>query len=130
MRGWTAAILPVTLSPMLTSANIVQFGEFTFDSGRQELHKGKFRIRLSASQLRLLTLFLERPGQLVSRDEITRRLWKDTGTIDVERGINTAINSLRTTLGDNPGAPVFLETVIGLGYRFIAPVQELNPEER
>jgi DNA-binding winged helix-turn-helix (wHTH) protein/Tol biopolymer transport system component len=103
-------------------ASIVAFGEFLFDPVAQELYKRNFRIRVPASRLRLLTLFLERPGELISRDEVRDRLWKETGTIDVDRGINTAINNLRATLDDKPDQPRFLETVIGMGYRFIAPV--------
>lgn len=117
-RGGSALALAVKAYP----SHSVSFGNFCFDPVAQELYKGTTRLRMSASQLRLLTLFLERPGELISRDEIRERLWKETGTIDVNRGINTAINSLRTTLGDEPAQPRFLETVIGIGYRFIAPV--------
>jgi DNA-binding winged helix-turn-helix (wHTH) protein/Tol biopolymer transport system component len=104
---------------------IIRFSAFEFDFQRKELRNAGFRVRLSASQVRLLTLFLERAGELVTRDEIVARIWTDTNTIDVTRGINTAINRLRTTLGDDPTKPVFLETIIGLGYRFIATIEEV-----
>lgn len=104
---------------------MVRFSAFEFDFQRKELRNAGFRVRLSASQVRLLTLFLERAGELVTRDEIVVRIWTDTNTIDVTRGINTAINRLRTTLGDDPTKPVFLETIIGLGYRFIATIEEV-----
>ena len=104
---------------------IIRFSAFEFDFQRKELRNAGFRVRLSASQVRLLTLFLERAGELVTRDEIVARIWTDTNTIDVTRGINTAINRLRTTLGDDPTKPLFLETIIGLGYRFIATIEEV-----
>jgi DNA-binding winged helix-turn-helix (wHTH) protein/Tol biopolymer transport system component len=104
---------------------MIRFSAFEFDFQRKELRNAGFRVRLSASQVRLLTLFLERAGELVTRDEIVERIWTDTNTIDVTRGINTAINRLRTTLGDDPSKPLFLETIIGLGYRFIATIEEV-----
>jgi DNA-binding winged helix-turn-helix (wHTH) protein/Tol biopolymer transport system component len=90
----------------------------------KELRKRGLRIRLSASQIRLLMLFLERPGELITREQIAQRIWTETNTIDVATGINTAINRLRGHLGDDPADPVFVETVIGLGYRFIAVIEE------
>jgi DNA-binding winged helix-turn-helix (wHTH) protein len=106
----------------------LKFGGFEFDLKRSELRKRGLRVRMSASQTRLLTLFLERPGELITRDEITARLWTDTATIDIDTGINTAINRLRTTLNDNPAKPALIETVIGAGYRFIAEVEVLRSE--
>ncbi|WP_161570938.1 winged helix-turn-helix domain-containing protein [Granulicella sibirica] len=79
---------------------------------------------MSASQIRLLNLFIERPGDLISREDISARLWVDTRNIDVATGINTAINRLRSHLDDSPEAPAYIETVIGLGYRFIAVLED------
>jgi len=81
------------------------------------------RVRLPVSQLRLLTLFLEKPGCLITREEIVSRLWKDPHSIDVSNGVNSAINRLRTELDDDPAKPVYIDTVIGLGYRFVAKVE-------
>jgi DNA-binding winged helix-turn-helix (wHTH) protein/Tol biopolymer transport system component len=94
-----------------------------FSAKQMELRKRGHRIRLSASQLRLLILFLERPGELITRDEVIGCLWTNTATIDTISGVNTAINRLRFHLGDDANTPRFLETVIGVGYRFIAPLQ-------
>jgi DNA-binding winged helix-turn-helix (wHTH) protein len=102
------------------------FGSFTFDPKRQELTKRGLRIRMPASQLRLLTMFIERPGELITRDEIMSRLWVDTSNIDVSTGINTAIMRLRQNLGDLKDAPEYIETVIGLGYRFVAKVEDVS----
>ena len=101
---------------------VIRFHTFAFDQNKKELLRSGIRVRLSASQIRLLTLFLERPGDLITREEIEGRLWTDSRTINVTTGINTAINQLRANLGDNPAVPIFIETVIGLGYRFIPPV--------
>ena len=108
----------------------LKFGSFEFDPRRHELRKNGFRIKVAASQLRLLTLFLERNGELVTREQISARLWVDTRNIDVSTGINTAINRLRRHLQEAPGAPSAIETVIGLGYRFVPEFSvELIAEE-
>ncbi|MFP5228830.1 MAG: winged helix-turn-helix domain-containing protein [Acidobacteriota bacterium] len=78
---------------------------------------------MPASQTRLLTLFLNRAGALITREEIASHLWKDPSNIDVSNGINTAVNRLRYTLKDDTVEPAYIETVIGLGYRFIASVE-------
>lgn len=108
---------------MNTRARVFRFGPFSFDSAQQELRRRTQRVRLSVSLLKLLTLFLERPGELITREEIALRLWKDSGTIDIVTGINTAVRRLRAQLDDDPSAPTYIETVIGIGYRFIAPVE-------
>ena len=117
---------------MLGAVTRIQFGPFEFDFTTQELRKRSLRIRLSASQMRLLTLFLSKPGVLLTRDEIAAYLWKGPQNIDVSNGINTAVNRLRHTLNDDTAEPVYIETVIGLGYRFIAKVgcAGLDNEER
>ncbi len=86
-------------------------------------------MKLPAAQLRLLNLFLERPGELITRDEIAAHLWADTSTIDVANGINTSINRLRGNLSDPQNAGESIETVIGLGYRFVAEVVVEPPQE-
>ena len=83
---------------------------------------------MSASMMRLLGMFVSRAGVLVTRDEIAGCLWTDPQNIDVSNGINTAINRLRFELADDPASPIYIETVIGLGYRFIAPVETLSYE--
>lgn len=107
---------------MTAPDKVFRFYDFEFSTRRRELRKAGHRIRMSASQIRLLTLFLERRGELVTREEIVGWIWTDTATIDVAGGVNTAIKRLRENLGDDSASPRFLETLIGLGYRFIAPV--------
>ena len=109
---------------MKSPGRVFRFGPFTFDSAQQELRRRTQRLRLSVSLIKLLTLFLNRRGELITREEIALALWKDSGTIDVVTGINTAVRRLRAQLDDDPGAPTYIETVIGIGYRFIADVEE------
>lgn len=114
------------LLPHLTKS---RFGSFEFDPLRHELRKRGYRVSMSASQLRLLTLFMERPGELITRDDVAARLWTDTRSIDVATGINTAINRLRRHLQEAPGSPSCIETVIGLGYRFVPELEHTEPVE-
>jgi len=105
-------------------ASIFRFGPFELDEAQQELRRRGVRLRLPSSRLRLLLLFVSRRGHLITREEIASALWKDTQTVDIVSGINTAVNQLRSHLGDDPASPKYIETVIGSGYRFIASVVE------
>jgi len=107
-------------------SHIFRFGIFELEPKQHLLRRRGRRVRLSGSLIRLLTLFVARSGQLVTRDEIAATLWADTLNVDVTNGINTAINRLRGQLGDDPASPMFIETVVGAGYRFVAPVEELE----
>ncbi|QNI36640.1 winged helix-turn-helix domain-containing protein [Edaphobacter albus] len=111
---------------MNDTARIFLFGPFSFDLAQQELRRRTRRVHLSVSLLKLLTLFLTRHGELITREEIALTLWEDSNTIDVVTGINTAVRRLRAQLDDDPATPTYIETVIGLGYRFIAPVEEIE----
>jgi Tol biopolymer transport system component/DNA-binding winged helix-turn-helix (wHTH) protein len=111
-------------------ATVFQFGPFELDPTQQELRRKGVRLRVPGSRLRLLHLLVGHAGQLISRDEIAAALWKDTQTVDVVSGINTAVNQLRAQLGDDPASPKYIETVIGAGYRFVAEVVEIeSPSE-
>lgn len=104
------------------------FGPFEFEAGSGELRKYGTRIRLPGKPLQILTLLLDRPGEVVSREELQRRLWEGTTFVDFEQGINSAVNKLRQALGDSPDQPRYVETVPGKGYRFVAPLH--NPTAR
>jgi DNA-binding winged helix-turn-helix (wHTH) protein/Tol biopolymer transport system component len=110
---------------MSPKSRIAKFGPFQFDFAERELRQRNRRVPLSVSLLKLLALFLDRPGQLITRDEIAEVLWADKNTVDIEMGINTAVRRLRAQLGDESAAPIYIETLIGIGYRFIAPVEKL-----
>ncbi len=103
-----------------------QFGPFVLDLKRHELMRGAARVHLSVSQMKLLELFVERAGELVTRNDIAVVLWEQPEAVDVANGINTALNRLRAQLGDDRTSPMYIETVIGLGYRFIAKVESIQ----
>lgn len=111
------------------TARVYEFGEFRVDCGRFELlHKGR-PLRVERKPLELLILLVARQGQLVTRTEIAERLWSSEVFVDTEHGINTAIRKLRHLLQDDPDEPRFIQTVTGMGYRFIAPVATVLTEE-
>ena len=101
---------------------IVRFGSFEVDLQEGKLTKGGIRIRLQEQPLRILVLLLERPGQLVTREEIRQKLWSQDTFVEFDDALNTAVGKLRAALSDSADNPRFLETVPRRGYRFIAPV--------
>jgi Tol biopolymer transport system component/DNA-binding winged helix-turn-helix (wHTH) protein len=113
-------------------AGVFQFGPFELNPGQLELRRLGVRIRLPGSRIRLLLLLVTRHGDLVTRDEIAACLWKDAQNVDIVAGINTAVNHLRSRLGDDPASPKYIETVVGAGYRFVSSVVEIagpvNPD--
>jgi cholera toxin transcriptional activator len=106
-----------------------RFGIFEADAATGELRRQGMRVKLNAQPFQVLLMFLERPGQLLTRDEISRELWPEGTFVDYEHGVNSAVNRIREALGDMAGSPRFVETLARRGYRFLAPV-ELIPAER
>ncbi len=100
---------------------IKTFGQFEFDERRRHLRTAGQRVRLSGQALDLLCLLLERPGELILREEIERRLWPDRN-VDFDHGLDVVVSRLRTVLGDKGASPRFIETMPRRGYRFIEPV--------
>jgi Tol biopolymer transport system component/DNA-binding winged helix-turn-helix (wHTH) protein len=98
------------------------FGEFTLDESSYRLQRGDRRLRLEKVPMELLILLVQRHGQLISREEMAGHIWGKNVFLDVDHSINTAIRKIRQALHDDPEKPRFLETVIGKGYRFAAPV--------
>ncbi len=103
-------------------ARIVRFGVFELDLRSGDLRKAGARLNLPDQPLQFLTALLERPGELVTRDELRQRLWAEETFVDFEHGLNAAVKRLRDTLGDSADTPRFIETVPRRGYRFISPV--------
>lgn len=101
---------------------LVFFGTFEVDLRTSELRKGGLKIKLHGQPFDLLRMLLERPGALVTREELQRKLWGSGTFVDFEHGLNKAVNKLREALGDDPGNPRYIETVPRLGYRFIFPL--------
>jgi len=99
----------------------VRFDDFVLDFGRFQLARGGQPVRLEGLPLQLLMFLIEKKGQLVSREEISSALWGKDVFVDVEQGINTAIRKVRMALDDDSDQPQYLQTVVGRGYRFIAP---------
>jgi eukaryotic-like serine/threonine-protein kinase len=104
----------------------VVFGAFEYDDLSGDLRKYGTPIRLQGKPLQILSFLVNRPGQIVSRDELQRHLWDGTTFVDFEQGLNSAVNKLRQTLADSADQPRYIETVPGRGYRFIAPVQRAS----
>src|SRR5579884_207684 len=112
--------LPPTPRPLR-----VRFGVFEADLRNRELRKQGFRVRLQQKPFQVLEMLLERPGELVTREQLAARLWPGV-FVSFERSLNTAVNSLRRILCDSRRSPRYIETRAGLGYVFIAPVQEIE----
>jgi len=97
------------------------FGDFEFDEGRRSLKARGQPVRISGQALEVLCLLLERPGELIAREEIERRLWSDTN-VNFDHSLDVIVSRLRTVLGDQYPSPRYIETVPRRGYRFIEPV--------
>ncbi len=106
-----------------------RFGRFELDLRARELRKDGVRIRLQDQPFELLAMMLERPGDMLTRDELRRRLWPDGTFVDFEHGLNAAVKRLRAVLGDNAEHPRFVETLHRRGYRFIGSVEGLDGVE-
>jgi|SRR5579859_301461 len=101
----------------------LRFGVFEVDLRAAELHKHGVRIRLEEQPFHILTLLLERPGDLVTREELRQKLWSADTFVDFDRSLNKAMSKLRLALSDSAETPRYIETLHRRGYRFIAPVQ-------
>lgn len=101
----------------------IRFNDFELDVRAFELRREGSRVRLQEQPLRILTALLERPGEVVSREEIRKRLWPNDTVVEVSHGINAAVQRLREALGESAENPRYIETVARRGYRFIAPVE-------
>ncbi len=105
-----------------------RFGVFEADASTGELRKQGVRIKLNTQPFQVLVMLLERPGELLTRDEIARELWPDGTVVDYEHGVNSAINRIREALGDTAANPRFVQTLARRGYRFVAPVERVPAE--
>jgi DNA-binding winged helix-turn-helix (wHTH) protein/tetratricopeptide (TPR) repeat protein len=105
-----------------SAGRICRFGSFEADFQEGRLTKAGVRIRLQEQPLQILALLLERPGQVVTREEIRQKLWSGDTFVEFDDALNTAVRKLRAALNDSADNPRFLETVPRRGYRFVAPV--------
>jgi DNA-binding winged helix-turn-helix (wHTH) protein len=102
---------------------IARFGVFELDLNTGELRKGGVKLRLQGQPVQVLSLLLERAGDVVTREELREKLWASDTFVDFDHSLNTAINKVREALGDSASSPRYVETLARRGYRFIAPVQ-------
>jgi eukaryotic-like serine/threonine-protein kinase len=109
-----------------TESKSVCFEEFELDLLTGELRRNGQKLTLQEQAFQVLAALLERPGRLVTRDELRKRLWSSHTFVDFEQGLNKAVNRLRDVLEDSAEHPRFIETLPRRGYRFIAPVQRVE----
>jgi DNA-binding winged helix-turn-helix (wHTH) protein len=98
------------------------FGVFEADEAAGELRKRGIRIKMHAQPFQALIMLLEKPHEVVTREEMRQRLWGTQTFVDFEHGLNTAVNKIRAALDDSASTPRYIETIPGKGYRFVAPV--------
>ncbi len=125
-RSDTARVNLVTRVP--AEAGRLRFGPYEADLRARRLWADGKRVRLQRQVFDLLACLLERPRELIVRDELCARLWPGGTFVDFEHGLNTAVRKLRQAFGDSAESPLYVETVVGRGYRFLARVDACAPE--
>src|SRR5258708_781793 len=114
------------MAPEAQAPSILRFGVFEVDLRSRELRKQGVRIKLQEQPFHVLTVLLQRPGEVVTREELRSQNWPADTFVDFDNSLNTAINKLREALGDSAESPRFIETLPRRGYRFIAPVTAVD----
>src|SRR5713226_5018186 len=117
-----------TVRSVNQSSGIIRFGVFEVDFRSGELHKNGLRIKLQDQPFQVLAMLLERPGHLVTREDLQKRLWPADTFVDFDQGLGTVIRKLREALGDSADNPRFVETLPRRGYRLLAGVE--GPDHR
>src|SRR5579864_6419132 len=107
---------------------IVRFGTYEVSLQSGEMRKGGVRIKVQQQPMKLLEILLERPGEVVTREELRSRVWADESFGDFDQAVNIAIAKLRSALGDSAENPRFIETLPKRGYRFIADVSVVGAD--
>jgi DNA-binding winged helix-turn-helix (wHTH) protein len=105
---------------------IFRFGIFEVDTSSGELRRAGMRLRLQEQPFQVLILFLERPGEVITREEIRQKLWPSGIFVDFDHSLNTIINKIREALSDSAANPKFIETLAKRGYRFMVPVSSTS----
>src|SRR6202140_1577414 len=117
------------MKPVVQPFRRFKFGVFEADVRTGELTKQGKRVRLQEQPFQLLAMLRERPGEVVTREELRSRLWPHT-VVDFDHGLNKAISKIREVLGDSAENPRFVETVARRGYRFLADVAVIDPLDK
>src|SRR6516225_10323530 len=107
----------------MTSAPKYKFDQFEADVNAAELLRGGTRLRLQMQPFQVLMALLERPREIVTREELRQRLWPEDTFVDFDHGLNTAMAKLRDVLGDSAANPRYVETIAKRGYRFLGEVE-------
>jgi len=110
------------VQPKPVRPKVVRFGVYEFESHAKELRKEGMRVRLEGQPVAILQMLLDRPGELITREELQRELWPADTFVDFEHSLNAAVKRLRAALNDSANHPHYIETLARRGYRFIAPV--------
>jgi len=116
------------MGPRAEFGQRIRFGEFQLDPGTRELWRNGQKFSLQEQPFQILSALLEHPGQLISREDLRKRLWSSSTFVDFEHGLNKAMNRLREVLEDSADQPRFIETLSRRGYRFIAPVERVQDQ--
>src|SRR5437762_7834004 len=107
----------------VSSPHLIRFGLFEVDTRSGELRRQGSKVNLQDQPFQALMLLLERPGEVVTREELQKRLWPENTFVDFDRGLNKTINKLRIALRDDAEKPRYIETLPQRGYRYIATVE-------
>src|SRR5438270_1606185 len=110
--------------PTSLARQISRFGDYELDHRAGELRKGGIRIRLQEQPLQVLLAVLEHPGDVVTREELQRKIWPADTFVDFDHGLHAAVNRLRAALNDSADRPRYIETVARRGYRFIGQIED------
>ena len=111
------------------NASVVRFGIFELDRRSGELRRSGIKVKLQDQPFQILTMLLERPGEIVTREELQKRLWPGDTFVDFDLSLNSAVKKLRQALGDDSDNPRYIETLYRRGYRFIGAVNGAHAEE-
>jgi len=115
-------IVASPIQPGTETSRTYRFGVFELDLRVGELRRNGLKVKLQEQPLQVLTLLLDKPGEIVSREDLRNRLWPADTFVDFDHSLNAAIRRLRDALGDSAENPRFVETVARRGYRFLSPV--------
>jgi Tol biopolymer transport system component/DNA-binding winged helix-turn-helix (wHTH) protein len=115
------------MAQAVPTSRVIKFGVFEVDLHKGEVRKNGLKLRLRGQPFRVLSILLEHPGKIVTREEFQQRLWTNDETfVDFDHGLNAIVNRLREVLGDSPENPHFIETVPRRGYRWMLPVEGME----
>lgn len=123
--GWSFKIMR---SSIVMTTLKYQFDQFEADVNAAELRRNGIRLKLQMQPFQVLVALLERPRDVVTREELRQRLWPQDTFVDFDHGLNTAMAKLRDVLGDSAGSPRYIETIAKRGYRFLGEVQLVQTE--